>query len=130
MSPEPRLHVLCSEVLQRMWRRDDGAELRIERCLVDANWGQSTESIYQFCRKSEWANVLMPSHGKYVGAASLPMSEYTKTPGDRMGLNWRIPALHIGKRALRHLLFDTNFWKSFVNCVLTLQENWKPSIFR
>ena len=30
-----------------------------------------------------------------------------------VGLNWRIPGV-MGKRAVRHALFDTNFWKSFV----------------
>jgi hypothetical protein len=29
------------DLLSRAWRRDDGAELRIDRCLIDANWGQS-----------------------------------------------------------------------------------------
>jgi hypothetical protein len=31
-----------------------------------------------------------------------------------VGLNWRIPNVH-GKRAIRHVVFDTNWWKSFVN---------------
>lgn len=114
------LQELCDQTLHRLWRRDDGAEMRIERCLIDANWGQSTEVVYQFCRQSEHANVLMPSHGKYVGAATSPMAEHTKAPGERMGLNWRIPALHSGKRSLRHMLFDTNFWKSFVQTRLTV----------
>jgi len=32
--------------------RDDGAMMRIGRCLIDANWGQSTDVVYQFCRQS------------------------------------------------------------------------------
>ena len=28
-------------------------------------------------------------------------------------MNWRIPTM-TGKRAVRHVVFDTNFWKSFV----------------
>lgn len=93
--------------------RDDGAAMRIERCLVDANWGQSTEVVYQFCRESSYANVILPSHGKYIGASSKPMSEYKRTAGDRVGHNWRIPNIR-GKRAVRHVVFDTNYWKSFV----------------
>ena len=76
------------------------AEMRIDRCLVDANWGQMTDLVYQFCRQSKFASLLMPSHGKYVGAASMPFSEYRRTKGERIGLNWRIP-LVAGKRAVR-----------------------------
>ena len=59
----------------------------------------------------------MPSLGRFVGASSMPFSEYKRRPGDRVGLNWRIPNVH-GKRAIRHMVFDTNWWKSFVNARL------------
>jgi hypothetical protein len=55
----------------------------------------------------------MPSHGKYVGAASTPFAEYKKQLGDRVGHNWRIPST-TGKRAIRHVVYDTNYWKSFI----------------
>lgn len=71
--------------------------MKIERCLIDANWGTSTDVGYQFCRQSPHAAILLPSHGRFVGASSLPMSEYQQRPGDRMGLNWRIPTV-MGKR--------------------------------
>lgn len=32
---------------------------------------------------------------------------------NRVGHNWRIPNIR-GKRAVRHVVFDTNYWKSFV----------------
>ncbi len=47
--------------------------------------------------------VIIPSHGRFVGASSLPFSEYRRRPGDRVGLNWRIPNVH-GKRAIRHVV--------------------------
>jgi phage terminase large subunit GpA-like protein len=75
----------------REWRRDDGAMLRIERCLIDANWGSSTDVVYQFCRQSAHAGIVMPSHGRFVGASSQPFSEYKRRPGDRIGHNWRMP---------------------------------------
>ena len=108
------LESLTSKLLDREWQRDDGAAMRIGRCLIDANWGQSTDVVYQFCRQSKHAAVIMPSHGRFVGASSLPFSEYRRRPGERVGLNWRIPNVH-GKRAIRHVVFDTNWWKSFVN---------------
>ena len=107
------LKELTEKYLGMEFTRDDGAAMRIERCLVDANWGQSTEVVYQFCRESSYANVILPSHGKYIGASSKPMSEYKRTAGDRVGHNWRIPNIR-GKRAVRHVVFDTNYWKSFV----------------
>ncbi|MCK4873622.1 MAG: phage terminase large subunit family protein [Phycisphaerales bacterium] len=104
---------LTEATLAREWRRDDGAMMRINSCLIDANWGESTDVVYRFCRQSQFAGILMPSHGRYIGASSKPMSEQKAKRGDRTGLNWRVPAVR-GKRAVRHVTFDTNFWKSFV----------------
>jgi hypothetical protein len=113
------LDKLCVERLGRSYRREDGAEMRIDRCLIDANWGQSTDVVYQFCRQSSFAGILLPSHGKYVGASSIPFAEYKRKRGDRVGLHWRIPNT-IGKRQLRHVLIDTNYWKSFVHARLAV----------
>jgi phage terminase large subunit GpA-like protein len=113
------LEQLTGEYLSREWKRDDGAWLRIERCLIDANWGASTDVVYQFCRQSAHASVIMPSHGRFVGASSQPFSEYKRRPGDRVGLNWRMPNVQ-GKRAVRHVVYDTNYWKSFVHARLAV----------
>ena len=113
------LERLTEDYLSREWKRDDGAMLRIDRCLVDANWGSSTDVVYQFCRQSAHASVIMPSHGRFVGASSQPFSEYQRRPGDRLGLNWRVPNVR-GKRAVRHVVYDTNFWKSFVHSRLAV----------
>ena len=69
------LEAVTDRLLGREWHREDGAHLRVERCLVDANWGQTTDLVYQFCRQSRHAAVLMPSHGRFVGASSIPFSE-------------------------------------------------------
>jgi energy-coupling factor transporter ATP-binding protein EcfA2 len=113
------LEAVTGKFLSRLWRRDDGAEMRIERCLIDANWGASTDVVYQFCRQSAHAGIVMPSHGRFVGASSVPFSEYKRKTGDRVGLNWRIPNVQ-GKRAIRHLVFDTNYWKSFLHARLAV----------
>jgi phage terminase large subunit GpA-like protein len=113
------LESLTSLLLTREWKRDDGAALRIERCLIDANWGSSTDVVYQFCRQSAFASVVMPSHGRFVGASSQPFSEYRRKAGDRLGHNWRVPNVQ-GKRAVRHVVYDTNYWKSFVHARLAV----------
>jgi hypothetical protein len=107
------LKALTEDYLSLEFTRDDGAAMKIEKCLVDANWGQSTDVVYQFCRESQFSNVVVPSHGKYIGASSKPMSEYHKAVGDRVGHNWRMPNIR-GKRAVRHVVFDANYWKSFI----------------
>ena len=121
------LKELTEKMLSREFVRDDGASMRVERCLVDANWGQSTEVVYQFCRESAFANVILPSHGKYIGASSKPMSEYRRTAGDRVGHNWRMPSIR-GKRAVRHVVFDTNYWKSFVASRLLTSQGDRGSL--
>ncbi len=96
----------------REYRHEDGTTMRIDRLMIDANWGASTDIVYQFCRATPFASIVIPSHGRYVGASSLPFSEYSKRVGDRVGPNWRVPGT-AGKRAVKHCLYDTNFWKSF-----------------
>ena len=113
------LERLTEATLGREWWRDDGAMVRIDRCLIDANWGQSSDVVYQFCRQSAFSGVLLPSHGRYVGASSVPFSEYKRKRGARVGLNWRIPVV-TGKRAVRHVVFDTNYWKSFIQARLAV----------
>jgi len=113
------LEKLTGDYLAREWRRDDGAMLRIERCLIDANWGQSTDVVYQFCRQSTHSAIVMPSHGRYVGASSVPFSEYKRKRGERVGHHWRIPNTQ-GRRQVRHVVIDTNYWKSFVHTRLAV----------
>ena len=121
------LDALTKDYLGREWEREDGAVLKIEKALIDANWGQSTDIIYQFCRQNVHAGVLLPSHGRYVGASSKPMTEYRKQPGDRLGLNWMMPNV-AGKRAIRHVIYDSNFWKSFVHARLAVPLGDKGSL--
>jgi hypothetical protein len=113
------LERLVERCLGREWTRDGGGTVRIDRCLIDANWGTSTDLVYQFCRRSPHAAVLMPSHGRYVGASGVPLGEHRRKPGERVGLNWRVPSV-TGRRAVRHIVFDTNFWKSFVHARLAV----------
>jgi len=107
------LDALTKKLLGREYQRDDGALLRIEKCLIDAQWGLSTDLIYKFCRQSAYSAILLPSHGKFIGASSKPLNAYKKQPGDIVGLNWRIPKTN-SRNEVRHVVYDSNFWKSFV----------------
>lgn len=115
------LDTLFNAKIQQKYVREDGAEMHIERALIDANWGQSTDVVYQYCRQTPYSGIIFPGHGRYVGASSKPMTEYKKKRGERLGFNWYMPAI-AGKRAIRHVVFDTNFWKSFVHSRLSVAQ--------
>ena len=60
-----------------------------------------------------------PATARYVGASSNPFAEYKRKRGDRVGLHWRIPNT-IGRRQVRHVLIDTNYWRTFVHARLAV----------
>lgn len=121
------LEELTLDKLSREYKREDGIELKIERCMIDANWGESTNIVYQFCRQSAFSALLLPAHGKGIGAGAKPINQYRKSLGDRFGVEWYIPRT-AGKRALRHIIYNTNYWKSFVCNRLNMPQGEKSSL--
>lgn len=112
------LAAVTKQLFEKDWRRSDGVAIPLKRVLIDANWGQTTDTVYQFIQESAWRDRITPSHGKYVGAASKPFSEYAFKRGDVCGPHWRAP--NDGqRRQVRRVLVDTNYWKSFVFARLT-----------
>jgi hypothetical protein len=107
------LNAAFKAVIGREYIRDDGTIMRVNMALTDAAWGDMTQTIYQAIRVSPHAPLLFPSFGRYVGAGTQPFNSWARKPGERIGDNWRIPAPR-ERRSLRHVLFDTNHWKSFV----------------
>lgn len=124
------LTALFEAKMSEPYLREDGAEMRIERAMIDANWGMSTDTVYQFCRQTVFSGVILPGHGRFIGASSKPLSAYRRKPGERIGFNWMMPNV-AGKRAIRHVIFDTNFWKSFVHSRLsvTMGDRGNLSLF-
>lgn len=104
------LEATALALIGRDWLREDGAHVRIERCLVDANF--MTDTVYEFCRRSQFAGVVMPRWGKSIGAAAAPFDRWEKKPGERHGFKWIIQKAN--KRNIAHVLVETNGWKSFV----------------
>lgn len=96
------------------YKTDDGEPVQIDRILIDANWGQSRDIVYAFCRKksAETKIKITPTHGVYHGATRAAFASYRSKPGDWIGLNWRMPGE--ARQGCRYLLFDSNYWKSFV----------------
>ena len=114
-------------IMAKDWLREDGLPLKVQRCMVDANWGQTTELVYKFCRQSAYSALLLPSHGKGITASSKPINEYRRAAGDRFGYNWYVPR-GVGKRAVRHIIYDTNFYKTFTVNKIALPIGTKGEI--
>jgi energy-coupling factor transporter ATP-binding protein EcfA2 len=101
---------VISPMLLRDWPREDGTTQRIGQVLVDANWGNSTATVREFARRHASAAIILPAHGRGIGATSRPLNEHAKKRGEMVGPGWRVGMVG-GQRGL---LFDSNFWKSFV----------------
>ena len=60
--------------------------MRIDRCLIDANWGQSTDVVYQFCRQIAASRAsCCPATASTSARRAIPFSEYKRKRGDRVG---------------------------------------------
>lgn len=122
---------LCNHLLERDYRRDDGALMRIDRLMIDANDGNAAQTIFDYVNESVHKSSIMPSRGRGVTAAQTPFGDYSKKRGDIIGLNWRIPAVS-GKSSSRYILADVNFWKSFVRSRMqtAVGDNGSISIYK
>jgi len=106
------LEQLIEFLAGREWERESGGIQSMDRILIDANWGESTPTVYQFCRQSKYRSILTPSHGEGVGPNNRPMSEHEIKPTEKIGLEWKL-VRNAKKRPIPYLLIDTNFWKTF-----------------
>jgi phage terminase large subunit GpA-like protein len=105
------LTALMPQLLDREFtREDDDAVLRIGQVFIDANWAQSQGVVRDYARRSSYGPRVLPTHGRYVGASGQTISDKKPDKGERVGANWRTST--IGKQ--RHVLFDTNAWKTFM----------------
>lgn len=96
-------------ILGREWIRDDAAPMRINRCMVDANWGNTSVLVNQCCRQSPFANILTPSYGRGIKASQKPISEWMNARGRRCGPEW-LPTKAQGTQ-LVGVIYDANYWK-------------------
>ena len=105
-----------TQQLYKPHKRQDGAPIDLSFCLIDANWGESTDVVYQFVAENRRPG-LTPSHGKYFGATTAPMSAWQKKAGEKAGHHWR-HSMTPQKRQVRHVVYDTNYWKSYIHDAL------------
>ncbi len=105
------LERVAAELLDReISRESDDAVLRVGQLFVDANWAQTAGVVRDFARRSQWGPRVLPTHGRFVGASGSTLSDRKPDKGERVGANWRTSTIH----KQRHVLYDTNSWKTFL----------------
>jgi len=105
------LTALAGEILSREYVRGaNGQRMRVERCLVDS--GYQSAAVYQWCRATPFAGVVMPSKGIGRSATSRGVSEWRPRPGERSGHHWRLTMSESGRGQMCQ--FDPDAWKTFL----------------
>lgn len=111
------LEDLRDHVLSVPFKRDgSGIEgkgfdlIKPEYTLIDSNWNLSADAVHEFCKLNEAS--FLASMGKGIDETMLPMDSWSRKKGERVGCNWRVRQSSFGTGRGRHVLFDTNYWKS------------------
>jgi hypothetical protein len=103
-------HVAQMILGREFFRESDDAVLRVSQLCVDANWAQTQGVVRDFARRSTWGPRVLPTHGRFVGASGQNISDKSPDRGERIGPNWRTSSI----QRQRHILYDTNAWKTFL----------------
>ncbi len=111
----------CIDYLwSREWTTVGGDVMRMSFGMVDAGWGDSKKTVYRACRDTPHAANISPSHGRGIKAGNMPIDEWPKKPGEQAGHCWR---RRVTKgEGVRHVLYDTNIWKTLVNRKLAVMQ--------
>ncbi len=102
-----------------------GDEHRIRRIGIDAAWGTSTKLVQDVARTHEHAALLMPVFGRGIKPTQAPMESWRKVEGERRGLKLLIRPTKGGGR---HMLVDTNYYKTFVHNRFATADGDKGSL--
>lgn len=111
------LNQLLERLYVREYTRDDDAQLSIDQTVIDANFGDSSASVYSVCRQSRYRPI--PFHGKGISAKQQPIVMRPKKRGERSGPEWFMPATK-GTKVPRHVISDTNLIKTLIARRLTV----------
>jgi hypothetical protein len=105
---------LTAEILGRVYYRENGGEVAIDRCLIDS--GKETKAVEQFVRQSPHRHLLYASKGVARTKTAAGVMGWKVRPGERRGHYWRLTVGETG----RVVQFDTDHWKSFLFGRLTV----------
>lgn len=111
------IHATLNGLIGRTYRREDGVELSISKCLVDAKWGDQIGTVYAAIRTSGHAQIVMPSEGEGLKHNKSAMSSWKPKKGEQNHKKEWIIAQQRGQLRVR---IDTDFWKTFAANRLTV----------
>lgn len=114
------LNQLLDRLHSREYTRDDGAQMSIDKTIIDANYGDSSKSVYSVCRQSSYHPL--PFHGRGVTAKQPAMALRKRKTGERAGDEWFMTSAR-GTKAPRHVIADTNQIKTLIARRLTVPVN-------
>lgn len=118
------LKAVCDDLLNRQWRRDDGATLKIDMALIDERW--ETKTVHRFISEQPLGYVY-PSAGLPLKVTSPPFHSRANKPGERSAEHCRMTPI-VGKARGRHLVIDTNYWKTQVHRFLATPSGDRASL--
>lgn len=111
------LERLIDMLMSTKYAKTDGHDLPMGICLIDASYGDSTDTVYQFAYQSKFKSIIHPYHGRGISASAKDLLDVERKPGERRGHYWRMPANTRGRQA-RHVLADVNYWKTQIHTYL------------
>lgn len=123
------LDQLIETLMSRKFDRE-GTSMKIDKLGIDANWGESTETVYAAIRESVYVQYIRPTHGKGLTVTANPMAQWPVKEGEYNDGHWI--RHNAGRRGLRWTQIDTNYWKTFIHNALNLfpEERHSISLFK
>ena len=106
------LNTLTRAILENDYKAEDGSVHQIAKLAIDCRWGESTTIIRRFVRESPHRARMVPSMGVYIGSNSKEWQKIKLDRKDKKGVNCKLVTPK--ESGSREMLYDTNFWKSYV----------------
>ncbi len=103
---------LVAKLVKTEFKTASGQTARVEKIGIDASF--KTQLIHKFCRESDYAAMLYPTHGKGIKAAQLPLRLYKVEVGEKLFQFSMLTKGRTKARTTRHLVIDTNAVKTFL----------------
>jgi hypothetical protein len=117
---------LTSAILESDYKAEDGSVHQVAKLAIDCRWGESTTIIRRFVRESKNRARIVPSMGVYIGANSKEWQKLKLDRKDKKGVNCKLVTPK--ESGSKEMLYDTNFWKSFVADRLVCDANNSKAI--
>lgn len=107
------LDAVTVDLMSRSYKvENSGATMEIERCLIDANWPGSTETVYRVINESSYKAALRGSRGVGYKDGIAPVATWKKKPGDSRA--WHAVERRRDNRNSREVSYQTDRYKTFL----------------